>query len=49
MAIACALGGPDGKTLFLLTSTDAYPERLVGTKSSRVDAVTVDVPAPGAF
>jgi sugar lactone lactonase YvrE len=45
MAIACALGGPDGKTLFLLTSTDAYPERLVGTKGSRVDAVTVDVPA----
>ena len=49
MAIACALGGPEGKTLFLLTSTDAYPERLVGTKSSRVDAVTVDVPAAGGF
>ena len=49
MAIACALGGPDGKTLFLLTSADAYPERMVGTKSSRVDAVTVDVPAPGVW
>jgi sugar lactone lactonase YvrE len=49
MAIACALGGPEGKTLFLLTSTDAYPERLVGTKSSCVDAVTVNVPAAGGF
>lgn len=46
-AIACALGGPDGRTLFLLSSTDAHPERLIGTKASRVDALTVDIPAPG--
>jgi sugar lactone lactonase YvrE len=46
-AIACTLGGPDGRTLFMLTSTDAYPQRLVGTKSSRLDAVLVDVPAAG--
>ncbi|MGH3580801.1 MAG: SMP-30/gluconolactonase/LRE family protein [Mycobacterium sp.] len=45
-AIACALGGPENRTLFLLTSTDAYPQRLVGTKLSRLDAVMVDVPAP---
>lgn len=45
VAIACALGGPEGRTLFLLSSTDAYPERLVGTKGSRLDAVIVDVPA----
>ena len=32
-AIACALGGPEGRTLFLLSSTDAYPERLIGTKA----------------
>lgn len=44
-AIACALGGPEGRTLFLLSSTDAYPRRLVGTKLSRLDATTVDVPA----
>ncbi|MDZ4264141.1 MAG: SMP-30/gluconolactonase/LRE family protein [Mycobacterium sp.] len=44
-AIACALGGPEGRTLFLLSSTDAYPQRLVGTKLSRLDATTVDVPA----
>ncbi|HEY9267161.1 MAG TPA: SMP-30/gluconolactonase/LRE family protein [Mycobacterium sp.] len=44
-AIACTLGGPEGRTLFLLSSTDAYPQRLVGTKLSRLDATTVDVPA----
>lgn len=48
-AIACALGGLEGRTLFLLSSTDAYPERLSGTRASRVDAVMVDVPAPGRF
>ncbi|MGH3639543.1 MAG: SMP-30/gluconolactonase/LRE family protein [Mycobacterium sp.] len=48
-AIACALGGPEGRTLFLLSSTDAYPERLRGTKASRIDAMVVDVPAPGQF
>lgn len=47
MAIACALGGPEGRTLFMLSSTEAYPERLVGTKLSRLDAVLVDVPATG--
>ncbi|WNG84085.1 SMP-30/gluconolactonase/LRE family protein [Mycobacterium sp. ITM-2016-00316] len=44
-AIACALGGPEGRTLFLLSSTDAYPERLIGTKLSTLDAVSVDIPA----
>ena len=37
-AIACALGGPERRTLFLLSTTDAYPERLIGTKLSRLDA-----------
>ncbi len=46
-AIACALGGPEQKTLFLLSSTDAYPQRLVGTKLSRVDLLEVDVPGTG--
>lgn len=44
VAIACALGGPQRRTLFLLSSTDAYPQRLVGTRLSRLDAVTVDIP-----
>ena len=47
VAIACALGGPARRTLFLLSSTDAYPQRLVGTRLSRLDAVTVDTPGAG--
>jgi sugar lactone lactonase YvrE len=47
VAIACALGGPSRRTLFLLSSTDAYPRRLIGTKLSRLDAVTVDTPGAG--
>jgi len=46
-AIACTLGGPERRTLFLLSSTDAYPERLIGTKQSRVDVITVDVAGAG--
>ncbi len=46
-AIACTLGGPERRTLFLLSSTDAYPQRLIGTKNSRLDAMTVDVAGAG--
>src|ERR1700752_4509377 len=47
VAIACTLGGPERRTLFLLSSTDAYPERLIGTRLSRLDAMTVDTPGAG--
>ena len=46
-AIACTLGGPARRTLFMLSSTDAYPRRLVGTRLSRLDAVTVATPGAG--
>ncbi|ORV19687.1 SMP-30/gluconolactonase/LRE family protein [Mycobacterium celatum] len=46
-AIACTLGGPGRRTLFLLSSADAYPERLKGTRVSQLDTVTVDVPGAG--
>lgn len=46
-AIACTLGGPERRTLFLLSSTDAYPQRLIGTRLSRLDTLTVDVPGAG--
>jgi sugar lactone lactonase YvrE len=46
-AIACTLGAPQRRTLFLLSSTDAYPQRLIGTKLSRLDATTVDIPGAG--
>lgn len=45
--IACALGGPQRRTLFLLSSTEAYPQRLIGTRLSRLDAVTVTTPGAG--
>ncbi|MGE2712426.1 SMP-30/gluconolactonase/LRE family protein [Mycolicibacterium litorale] len=47
VAIACALGGPERRMLFLVSATDAYPERLIGTKNSRVDTAIVDVPGAG--
>jgi sugar lactone lactonase YvrE len=47
VAVACALGGPQRRTLFMLTSTDAYPKRLVGTRLSRLDAVLVAAPGAG--
>jgi sugar lactone lactonase YvrE len=46
-AIACTLGGPERRTLFLLSSTDAYPQRLAGTKLSRLDTVAVDISGAG--
>ncbi len=46
-AIACMLGGSERRTLFMLSSTSAYPQRLVGTKLSRLDVTTVDVPGAG--
>jgi len=47
VAIACTLGGPGRRMLFLLSSTDAYPQRLAGTRLSRLDAATVDSPGAG--
>jgi sugar lactone lactonase YvrE len=44
-AIACMLGGSADRTLFMLSSSDAYPKRLIGTRLSRVDTVIVDTPA----
>jgi sugar lactone lactonase YvrE len=46
-AIACMLGGPDGRTLFLLSSIGANPKLLGGTKSSQVDVVTVETSRAG--
>jgi sugar lactone lactonase YvrE len=43
-AIACMLGGVADRTLFMLSSSDAHPKRLVGTRLSRVDTVIVDTP-----
>jgi sugar lactone lactonase YvrE len=43
-AIACALGGDDGRTLFLCTSsTHGQPERSRAERGARVEVVTVGV------
>jgi len=46
-AIACMLGGPDRRTLFLVSSSDAYPQRLVGTRLSCVETLRVENPGAG--
>ena len=46
-AIACMLGGPDRRTLFLVTTPEAYPQRLIGTSGSCVDTVRVEIPGAG--
>jgi sugar lactone lactonase YvrE len=47
MAIACALGGPERNTLFLLTANDHSPEALKGTHDARIDVVRVSVAGAG--
>jgi sugar lactone lactonase YvrE len=49
IAIACALGGEGGKTLYLLTSTSAYPQQLVGTTAARLDTVVVEIGGTGDY
>ncbi|WP_167099019.1 SMP-30/gluconolactonase/LRE family protein [Mycobacterium sp. DL592] len=46
-AIACMLGGTDRRTLFLLSSADAYPARMAGTRTSHVQTVRVEVAGAG--
>jgi sugar lactone lactonase YvrE len=48
-AIACALGGNDGRTLFCCTSpTHGQPDQSRAERGARVEMVTVSVPAPAA-
>ncbi|MCV7415461.1 SMP-30/gluconolactonase/LRE family protein [Mycolicibacterium litorale] len=47
IAIACALGGPERRMLFLVTATDAYPERLSGTRLARIDTTIADIAGAG--
>lgn len=45
-AIACALGGPDGHTLFVCTSATIFPKDCIKARSGRIEMCEVDVPAP---
>jgi sugar lactone lactonase YvrE len=48
MSIACALGGPDGKTLFLLTAPTTNPEECRANPASRIEITQVDVGSGGS-
>ena len=42
---ACALGGPDGRTLHLFTSQFHDPEEALDLRSGAIEVATVEVPA----
>jgi sugar lactone lactonase YvrE len=46
-AYACALGGEDGRTLYVCTADSSDVTRTVELRSGRIEATRVDVPAPG--
>ena len=48
MSIACALGGADGKTLFLLTAPTVDPVQCAANPSSRIEITQVDVGSGGS-
>jgi sugar lactone lactonase YvrE len=47
MAIACTLGGPDRRTLFLLSARDWNSAALGGARTSVIETVRVRVPGAG--
>ena len=46
-AVACALGGPERRTLYGFVSPGAYPEDVAGKGLSSIVAIDVEVPAAG--
>jgi len=46
-ALACALGGPERKTLFCLSAATSYAELRQGKSSSRIDVVEVETAGDG--
>jgi sugar lactone lactonase YvrE len=47
-AFACALGGSDGRTLYVCTSGTSNAARTVRERTGRIEAVRVDIPAAWA-
>jgi sugar lactone lactonase YvrE len=47
-AVACTLGGPDLRTLFLLTAREHSPDALAGTMDATIHVMDVDVPGTGS-
>jgi sugar lactone lactonase YvrE len=46
-ALACMLGGDDGRTLFICSAPLARPEKTRAARAGRIDMVQVDVPHAG--
>lgn len=46
-AVACVLGGDDGRALFCLTAETTHEQLMEGKSKARVDVVSVDVPGDG--
>ncbi|HEX4891356.1 MAG TPA: SMP-30/gluconolactonase/LRE family protein [Alphaproteobacteria bacterium] len=46
-AFACALGGPDRKTLFLATAKDSHPVSSRESRTGRIETITVKVAGAG--
>jgi sugar lactone lactonase YvrE len=46
-AFACMLGGPDRRTLFILTADSSDPEEAKAKMSGRIEIIEVDVPGAG--
>ncbi|MFI5314997.1 MAG: SMP-30/gluconolactonase/LRE family protein [Myxococcota bacterium] len=47
LAYACALGGPDRRTLFICTAETHDPIQCVSKRTGRIEVTTVDVPGAG--
>jgi sugar lactone lactonase YvrE len=47
LAYACALGGPDRRTLFLCTAETHHPLECVEKRSGRIEQLAVEVAGAG--
>jgi len=46
-AFACMLGGPDRKTLFVLTAGESMPDKCKAARDGKIEIMQVDVPGAG--
>jgi sugar lactone lactonase YvrE len=46
-ALACMLGGPDGRTLMICSAPLARPEKTLAARAGRIDLIRVEVPHAG--
>ncbi len=47
MAVACLLGGPDRRTLFVATAPDFAPADRRANREGRIEVLRVEVPGTG--